>query len=208
MQKRPGPLNFKVTDSERTAILLIVSRAAKLCGFRNDTARKLNLQMDITACHCNGCPLDLDKLLAANDTTFLHDIAGITVAINRSTGQLENCFVPRCASSAHSATNEQNTAPMHHAPLHDAYTVEMIGYGPLDGPRVISASSARDALNVARRFLGYADLPPDILKKTIEPGATPDSAAWQPRGSHGQAIIARRALTLTLKQIREDHAHD
>ena len=76
---------------------------------------------------------------------------------------------------------------------HAAYTVEVIGYGPIDGQRLISAVSARDAINVARRFLGYANMSEDMQKISIDPGAAPDSAAWQPRGSDGQAIIARRS---------------
>lgn len=51
--------------------------------------------MDIDACHSNGNPLRLAELLAADRANFAHDIFGIRQNINRKTGKLENCFVPR-----------------------------------------------------------------------------------------------------------------
>lgn len=59
------------------------------------------LHMDLTACHANGCPVDWAMLLAADDLTFIHDVAGIQRHVNRETGKLEHCFVPRCAASNH-----------------------------------------------------------------------------------------------------------
>ena len=41
--------------------------------------------------------LDLQKLLDAPDGDFGHDVFGIRRHINRQTGELENCFLPRCA---------------------------------------------------------------------------------------------------------------
>ena len=58
---------------------------------------KLYLVMGIAACHLNGCPLDLKKLLTFEDDDFFHDIDGIIEHINRNTGKLENSFLPRCA---------------------------------------------------------------------------------------------------------------
>jgi len=51
--------------------------------------------MDIDACHNNGCPLKLRELLDADNFNFAHDVFGIRNNINRKTGQLENCFLPR-----------------------------------------------------------------------------------------------------------------
>ena len=58
---------------------------------------KLDLAMDIEATHCNGCPLDLDKLLAFKDFDFFHDIYGIINCLDRDTGELKECFLPRCS---------------------------------------------------------------------------------------------------------------
>jgi len=56
---------------------------------------KMELVLDIDACHCNGCPLKLQELLNAENVDFAHDISGIRFNINRKTGKLENCFDPR-----------------------------------------------------------------------------------------------------------------
>ncbi len=53
--------------------------------------------MDIDACHSNGCPLKLDKLLVANDINFAHDVFGIRHYLDRQTGKLTNCFNPKCS---------------------------------------------------------------------------------------------------------------
>jgi hypothetical protein len=43
--------------------------------------------------------LDLDGLLAATDADFAHDLFGIIRHMNRHTGKLGHCFVPRYARS-------------------------------------------------------------------------------------------------------------
>ena len=51
--------------------------------------------MDITACHLNGCPLRLEELLNANDASFGHDVFGIRRYLDRKTGKLTGFFDPR-----------------------------------------------------------------------------------------------------------------
>jgi hypothetical protein len=53
--------------------------------------------MDLEACHASGCPLDLRGLLDAADMDYWHDISGINQHLDRETGHLMNCFVPRYA---------------------------------------------------------------------------------------------------------------
>ena len=57
---------------------------------------KLDMIMDIEAAHAD-CPLDLQKLLDADEANFYHDVMGIFKNINRKTKKLDNCFVPRFA---------------------------------------------------------------------------------------------------------------
>lgn len=57
----------------------------------------IDMEMDISAVHLNGCPLDLKKLFKADDFNFAHDVIGIMNNIDRTTGQLKNCFSPRCS---------------------------------------------------------------------------------------------------------------
>lgn len=48
-------------------------------------------------------PLDLDALAAADEFNFVHDVCGIVRHLNRKTGALEDCFVPRFARNAEAA---------------------------------------------------------------------------------------------------------
>lgn len=57
----------------------------------------LDITMDLSATHIGGCPLDFDKLLNAPKIDLAHDINGISSNLDRNTGKLLNCFVPRCA---------------------------------------------------------------------------------------------------------------
>ena len=59
---------------------------------------RLGLIMDLMCMGVNGNPaLDVDHLISAPLGTFVHDVMGIHHHLNRTTGQLEDCFVPRCA---------------------------------------------------------------------------------------------------------------
>lgn len=60
---------------------------------------RMDLIMDIEATHCNGNPLKLRELLESENFNFLHDMIGIQRNLNRQTGKLENCFVPRYSAN-------------------------------------------------------------------------------------------------------------
>ncbi len=90
--------NWHLNPHDLVAVEQIVNRMWAL-AIKHDipTGEKINLHMDLTACHNHGCPLDLQKLLKAPDFDFMHDVLGIGRHLNRETGQLEDCFLPRCA---------------------------------------------------------------------------------------------------------------
>ena len=85
-------VNFTDNEKENAIILKIVRRAIKL-KIINGIA--LDAQMDISACHSNGNNLDLQRFLDADNFNFTHDFCGIQSHIDRTTGKLKNCFVPR-----------------------------------------------------------------------------------------------------------------
>lgn len=85
-------MKWKVSRKEMETICLIVARAQKECFPQRS---KLNLNMDITAAHCNDSKLRLTELLKADNFNFAHDICGIVKNLNRETGKLENCFSPK-----------------------------------------------------------------------------------------------------------------
>jgi hypothetical protein len=76
----------------------IVNRAVSLGEKHGINHDRVTLSMDITACHCNGCPLRLADLLQADDFNFAHDVFGISRHINRKAGSLGDCFSPRFAA--------------------------------------------------------------------------------------------------------------
>lgn len=57
----------------------------------------MSLDMDISAAHIAD-PLDLDKLESFDDRNFAHDIYGIMRHIDRNTGKMNRCFLPRCSA--------------------------------------------------------------------------------------------------------------
>jgi hypothetical protein len=90
-------IDFHANPMDQARIHDIVHRAERLYAEHGHTVDRISLSMDLTATHLNGCPLDLDKLLAAPDFDFVHDIEGITDHLDRDTGKLTRCFLPRCA---------------------------------------------------------------------------------------------------------------
>jgi len=86
-------IKFNVSKRETEQIEAIMNRFEKDCP----TFDRLSFYMDLAATHANGTPLNFESLLAFPDFDFLHDCYGIIDHINRKTGQLEDCFLPRCA---------------------------------------------------------------------------------------------------------------
>ncbi|HDZ40046.1 MAG TPA: hypothetical protein ENH62_17540 [Marinobacter sp.] len=88
-------ISFETSSEDAALIEQIAARALE--DQVGDTPT-LDFMMDITAAHLNGCPLDLVGLLEAPDFDFAHDVFGIQSHLNRSTGKLERCFLPRHAT--------------------------------------------------------------------------------------------------------------
>jgi len=88
-------VEFKTTKEESALISKIADRAVEQ-GIATKKQR-IDVIMDLEACHSNGCPLDLQKLLDFPNFDFNHDIGGINRHLDRENGKLKNCFCPRCA---------------------------------------------------------------------------------------------------------------
>lgn len=93
-------VSFKTTLAERKLIAKIIARARTRGWVRGPAAPQhwyavLPMRMDLVAVNANGCPIDFERLLAADDLNFLHDVAGIARFINRETGRLDDGFRPR-----------------------------------------------------------------------------------------------------------------
>lgn len=84
-------INFDSTKEEMELITKITKRAVAVFPEMD----YMSLSMDITATHLNGCELKLAEFLNSGDSDFNHDICGIYSNLNRGTGMLNNCFLPR-----------------------------------------------------------------------------------------------------------------
>lgn len=84
-------MDWTLSKTESELIIRIVTRRRK----QDPKCNSLQLIMDLTACHKNGCPLDLVGLLDAPDADFKHDIIGIQQHIDRTDGTLRDFFLPR-----------------------------------------------------------------------------------------------------------------
>lgn len=90
-------LSWNTAPGEYDLILQIASRAVRAARKAGVEYRLQDATMDINAVHSNGTPLRLEELLEADNFNFNHDVFGIRRHLDRSTGQLGNCFVPRFA---------------------------------------------------------------------------------------------------------------
>lgn len=89
---------FDVSDADRILIQRIGFLARPHYRHWGVKYPMLSARMDITACHANGCPLHLAAMLQGakdNSFDFIHDLSGIYRNLNRDTGKLSNCFLPR-----------------------------------------------------------------------------------------------------------------
>lgn len=91
--EHPGKVSFEVTKAEYELIGKIVKRATE--KYPTHGLDKMTLYMDLTATHANGNPLRLKEFLEADDFNFAHDIFGISNHIDRNTGKMTRCFLPR-----------------------------------------------------------------------------------------------------------------
>ncbi len=88
-------ISFECTPADSSFVRKIVDRAIALeLASKHD---RLGVTMDMVATHANGCPMDFERLLAADDFNFIHDVKGIERHIDRATGHLGGFFLPRFA---------------------------------------------------------------------------------------------------------------
>lgn len=88
-------IKWNATKEEIHVISRIADRAVKIAKDIGASYKKMDVIMDIETIHCNGNTLKLHDLLTADDINFMHDVFGIRRHIDRKTGQLKNCFLPR-----------------------------------------------------------------------------------------------------------------
>ncbi len=100
-------VSFKASPEETRMALLCAQRANRLATAMSVTYSVQQAHMDLLAPHANGCPMDFAALLAANDANFSHDVFGIGRYLNRSSGRLGDCFLPRYSKQSQTPVDFQ-----------------------------------------------------------------------------------------------------
>lgn len=85
-----------ITRVNLDTITKILERAELLFKEYGIDEKRINTLLDLDNAD-NEIPLDWDALLTCDKQTFAHDIFGIRRHMNRKTGKIEDCFVPRTA---------------------------------------------------------------------------------------------------------------
>jgi len=88
-------INWDSTKKETELITKIAKRATKEAKKLGIDYPVMDASMDVAAIHLNDCKLRLKELLDTDVSNFLHDIFGIRRFIDRKTGTLTDCFLPR-----------------------------------------------------------------------------------------------------------------
>lgn len=85
---------FDVSPDDSRLIHKLAVRMVSLFIHSGVQVSLLECEMDLTAAH-NSCPLDLLAMLNGSSLDLSHDLGGIRRHLNRRTGEIEGCFVPR-----------------------------------------------------------------------------------------------------------------
>lgn len=88
-------IKWTFTKAEHKLADRIAARAQRLANERGFQYEIEDASMDVLAVHCNDVPLRLSELLEADDFNFAHDMFGIRIKLDRTTGKLKDGFVPR-----------------------------------------------------------------------------------------------------------------
>lgn len=97
MRAKKKEINWNISNVDIALVRRIVDRAVSI----DPRLERTELYMDLIATHLNGCPLKLGDMVSTKkvrDFDLMHDIYGISAHLNRKTGELERCFVPRCSA--------------------------------------------------------------------------------------------------------------
>jgi hypothetical protein len=100
-------LNLSISESDLKLVNQIAQRATQVAvshraisllkAFSKVEEARFHREvlMDVWIVHANGCPLRLQELLDAEPYEFAHDVFEMRERLDRVTGQLTGCFVPR-----------------------------------------------------------------------------------------------------------------
>ncbi len=88
-------IQLKTTKEEYRVIGKIATRATRICKTYGIKYNLFECSMDIIITHLNAQKIKLQELSEADEGNFMHDILGIRNHLNKQTGELRDCFLPR-----------------------------------------------------------------------------------------------------------------
>jgi hypothetical protein len=89
-------ISFEVSAADAIGIKQVIQKAVSLKLIKR--TERMHHEMNLCAVVAQGCPIDFARMLdnnARGNFDFAHDLFGIDRHIDRSTGRLSGCFVPR-----------------------------------------------------------------------------------------------------------------
>lgn len=91
---RESAERYNVPGDTLIAVDRCVKRFSDICKDHGKNLAIVETMMDLINCHVLNYKLNFDALLLTSDNEFAHDMIGIIKNMDRSTGMLQNGFVP------------------------------------------------------------------------------------------------------------------
>lgn len=86
---------WTVSDTDLALITAIAERGHRLAIAHGAMIDKMDIMMNLIACHNHPQPLRLADMAEADDFNLMHDVYGLHRHLDRNTGELTECFSPR-----------------------------------------------------------------------------------------------------------------
>ena len=91
-------LNHHLNDADMTLAMTIARSASNLARNAGQDISPLEFVLDLATTHNHACPLDFAAMATGNPADVAHDVFGIRRHLDRETGLLTDCFLPRFAA--------------------------------------------------------------------------------------------------------------
>ncbi len=87
-------LSLSVPHADKALIAAVSHRAQAYAATQGIAVDLLEVQRDFTACHANGNPLDLPRMMADEDRTLWHAASFLAWHMDPHTGQIVSNYRP------------------------------------------------------------------------------------------------------------------
>ncbi|QQR69076.1 MAG: hypothetical protein IPI58_09705 [Alphaproteobacteria bacterium] len=95
-REKDKEFSWAVSPDASFRVSRILARVKRISPAEYRKRKEMDWEMDLVCAHIIGA-VDLSKLMEADAFTFLHDVFGIAMHLDREKYCITNCFIPRCA---------------------------------------------------------------------------------------------------------------